>query len=151
MAKYKFLKDYEANKTVGGVVGIVKVKYLKEQIVGGEKIVEKSGDTFVKLEDGVTILTSSPNAKISPVIEEISENKLVIQTQQPLESSNIEALKSINNAYVIGTSLGFAIGLGYAFKQGKSFWGYVGFGVAFSLIGGACFRAVSYFQNRKNL
>ena len=52
--------------------------------------------------------------------------------------------KKINNITGIGSSVGFAGGLIYAFKKGKGFWGYVGFGILFSIIGGAGAKIIGH-------
>ena len=159
MAKYKFLRDYQIPASTDPTVMStmeVRPKYVKGQIVEGTyvQVQNVSESNYVKLKNSYIIPYGNRGNDILQA-ENIGyqkpNNPMIIQTQNPLQSSNAEALKKINNASVVGSSLGFALGLGYAFKQGKSFWGYVGFGVAFSLIGVACFRAVSYFQNRKNL
>lgn len=45
-------------------------------------------------------------------------------------------IKKINNIASLGSSIGFVGGLVYAFNKKKGFWGYVGFGLLFSIIGG---------------
>lgn len=40
----------------------------------------------------------------------------------------------ITNITQISSSIGFIAGLGYAFKQNKGFWGYVGYGLLGSIV-----------------
>lgn len=47
-----------------------------------------------------------------------------------------EKNKRVQKAGAVGSSIGFVGGLVYAFKTKKGFWGYVGYSVLFSLIGG---------------
>lgn len=47
----------------------------------------------------------------------------------------MEANKKVKNAGAIGSSIGLTAGLIYAFRGKKKFWGYVGYGLLFSLIG----------------
>ncbi len=45
------------------------------------------------------------------------------------------------------SSLGFALGLFYAYKQKTHFWGYLGFGILGSIGGGAIGNVVSSTSN----
>ena len=44
--------------------------------------------------------------------------------------------KKVQNLAMIGSSAGLGLGLYMAYKGGKHFWTYVGYGVLFSIIGG---------------
>lgn len=47
----------------------------------------------------------------------------------------METNKAVKNASAIGSLAGLTGGLIYAFRGKKKFWGYVGYGLLFSLIG----------------
>lgn len=52
--------------------------------------------------------------------------------------------KKVFMASAVGNSLGMAGGLLYAFKKGKGFWGYVGYGLLFAIIGGTLTGVPAY-------
>ena len=47
----------------------------------------------------------------------------------------MDTSKRVKQAAGIGSTAGLTVGLIYAFKSKKKFWGYVGYGLLFSLIG----------------
>jgi hypothetical protein len=59
--------------------------------------------------------------------------------------------KRVQNAAAIGSTAGLTVGLIYAFKSKKKFWGYVGYGLLFSLIGSgvASLGAYGYIATMK--
>lgn len=52
-----------------------------------------------------------------------------------------------NHFGLAGSSLGFAYGLYHAYKKQSGFWGYVGWAILFSVIGGAVGSGINYTIN----
>jgi len=75
---------------------------------------------------GSTIRTASPASTAS-----VTKTPAVTPTPTVTDRN-----KKIMNATSIGSSLGLIGGLVYSFHNKKSFWGYVGYGLLFSIIGG---------------
>lgn len=61
-----------------------------------------------------------------------------------------EKSKKVATAGYVGSSAGFVFGLGYAFKTKKSFWGYVGYSLLFSLIGGTVASVPAYVMLKED-
>ena len=74
-------------------------------------------------------------------MENTSEKSNFLSDSKDIKNStflgniSLEKSKKIMNASYIGGSIGFVGGLTYAFRKQKSFWGYVGYGILFSIIG----------------
>ena len=55
-----------------------------------------------------------------------------------------EKNRKVMNAGMVGSALGMGGGLYLAFSKQKGFWGYVGYGLLFSILGGIATRVPTF-------
>lgn len=58
--------------------------------------------------------------------------------------------QKVQRATSIGTAIGNAGGLTYAFMKKKKFWGYVGYAILFGIIGGSLTYVASEMAFKEN-